>query len=349
MKPSCSSSLKIHRRYQGREQEWNQFLKGCASANFYQRAEWLAINQEALGHDVFGLVAEDGSGIVGVFPLVRVRSWLFGDILSSMPFVNFGGPAASTPGVEARLVTAARELADELGTDYLEVRADRPMDDWPTSTHKVSMTVPLVEDPDELFESYSRKHRKNVRRSYKNDIRVESGGMEWLDTFFRLMEVGWRALGTPLYHRDYFEAVVRAFPEDVRIFVGFSGDTPIATAFNGGFRGTLEGMWAAFDPKALSLQPNYVLYWEMISWACRAGYREFHLGRSTADSGAQGFKAKWGAEPKQLYWSYHLKSGNGIPGLNPDNPRYRLAIRTWQKLPLPVLRVLGPRLARLIP
>ena len=349
MNPSCSSSLKIHRRYQGREQEWNQFLQGCASANFYQRAEWLHVNRKALGHEVFGLLAEDTGGIVGVFPLVRVRSRLFGDILSSMPFVNFGGPAAATPEVEARLVAAAGELADELGCDYLEVRADRPMGDWPSSTHKVSMTVPLLEDPDELFESYSRKHRKNVRRSYKNEIRVESGGIEWLDTFVQLMEVGWRALGTPLYHPSYFEAVVRAFPEDVRIFVGFSGDTPIATAFNGGFRGTLEGMWAAFHPDALPLQPNYVLYWEMISWACRSGYREFHLGRSTADSGAQDFKAKWGAEPKQLYWSYHLKRGSEMPRLNPDNPRYQLAIRTWQKFPLALLRVLGPRVARLIP
>ena len=342
--------MKIHRHYKGREQEWNHFLDRCPSANFYQRFEWLRINREALGHDVFGLVAEDAAGaIVGVFPLVRVRSRLFGDILSSMPFVNLGGPAALGRTVEAQLVTAAQELADELGCDYLEVRADRPVSGWPTSTHKVSMTIPLTQDPDELFESYSRKHRKNVRRSYKNQIRVESGGIERLDTFIHLMEVGWRALGTPLYHRSYFEAVVRAFPNDVRIFVGYSGDTPVATAFNGAFRGTLEGMWAAVDPEALSLQPNYVLYWEMIAWACRSGYQSFHLGRSTVDSGAQDFKAKWGAEATQLHWSYHLRNGNEVPSLNPNNPRYQLAIRTWRKLPLDILRVLGPKVARLIP
>ena len=309
----------------------------------------MAINRDQLGHEVFGLLAEAEGKIVGVFPLVRVRSRLFGDILSSMPFVNFGGPAARDAGVEESLLREARSLWEELGCDYLEVRADRPMADWPTATHKVSMTVPLTEDPDELFASYSSKHRTNVRRSYKNGIEVESGGLECLDTFYALMERAWRSLGTPLYHRSFFETILQTFPGSTRIFVAMAGGVPVATTFNGEFRGTVEGMWAAVDPEAFSLQPNYVLYWEMITWACKSGYDHFHLGRSTVDSGAQRFKAKWGAVPEELFWSYSLPDGNSIPSLNPDNPKYRAAIRAWQKLPLPLLRILGPRLARLIP
>ncbi len=38
-----------------------------------------------------------------------------------------------------------------------------------------------------------------------------------------------------------------------------------------------------------------------------------------------------------------------IPQVNPDNPKYARAIRAWQRLPLSVLGMIGPPLARQIP
>ena len=135
----------------------------------------------------------------------------------------------------------------------------------------------------------------------------------------------------------------------MRIFVAYHDGAPVAAAFNGHFRDTVEGMWAGVDPRRQELQPNYVLYWEMIADACRRGYRYFHLGRSTKDSGAQRFKEKWLGEPKQLYWNYHLATDDVMPNLAPTNPEFALAIRAWRRMPLAVLRVVGPPIARLIP
>ena len=118
---------------------------------------------------------------------------------------------------------------------------------------------------------------------------------------------------------------------------------------NGHFRGTVEGMWSGMDPAGRDLQPNYVLFWEMIKDACERGFSRFHLGRSTEDSGAARFKAKWNAEPERLFWNYHLVRSKEIPALNPDNPKFALAIRTWRRLPMGVTRILGPPLARLLP
>ena len=35
-----------------------------------------------------------------------------------------------------------------------------------------------------------------------------------------------------------------------------------------------------------------------------------------------------------------------MPNLSPVNPKYQMAVKMWQKLPLPVSRTLGPIIAR---
>ena len=71
---------------------WDQFLATQPRASFYHLAGWRSINQDVLGHRCFQLAARSGGNIVGVLPLVFVSSPIFGRILCSMPFVNFGGP-----------------------------------------------------------------------------------------------------------------------------------------------------------------------------------------------------------------------------------------------------------------
>ncbi len=344
-----SGQLRIRRALSADAEQWNRFLEVCPDANFYQRYDWVRINAEHLGHDEVCLIAERAGELVGVLPVIRVRSRIFGDILTSMPFVNFGGPAAVDSDVETQLVDVACTEADRIGCDYVEIRSDRQLADLEVATHKVSMTIDLPRDSNELWAAFSHKHRQNVRRAYKAGVTATSGGAEFLDVFYAMMERGWRQLGTPLYSKRYFETVLETFGPDVRIFVAYCDGQPAAVAFNGLFHGVVEGMWAVSEPAFRAAQPMYVLYWEMIKCACESGYSKFHLGRSTVGSGGEQFKAKWKAYPTQLYWNYHPVRRKGLPTLNPENPRFRLAISVWQKLPLPITRLLGPRLARLIP
>ena len=92
-----------------------------------------------------------------------------------------------------------------------------------------------------------------------------------------------------------------------------------------------------------------LLYWEALKHAIEQGGRRFDFGRSTTDSGTYRFKRQWGAQPTQLYWHYWLPRSAALPALNPDNPKYRLAIRLWQRLPLAVANRLGPRIVRYLP
>jgi lipid II:glycine glycyltransferase (peptidoglycan interpeptide bridge formation enzyme) len=221
------------------------------------------------------------------------------------------------------------------------------------SLRKVSMTMELDADPDKLWRRFSAHHRKNVRRALKNQLDVRVGGIELLDPFYHVLALSWRRLGTPLYAKHYFRRVLETFPNNTYVYICRHNDKPASVALVGHFNGTVEGLWAGCDPALRNLQANYVLYWEMIRHTCNAGFRRFHLGRSTTRSGAEEFKAKWNAQTHQLYWYFHRPKSDGkaadMPGLNVDNPKYRLAISAWQHMPLWATRVLGPPLARGIP
>jgi FemAB-related protein (PEP-CTERM system-associated) len=330
---------------------WDSFVDAQPTGSFYHLYGWRKLNEETLGHTCEYLAARDAAGhICGVLPLVFVRSRVFGRILCSLPFVNYGGPCAADPAVATALARHAAARADSLGADYLEMRCATALDvDMPVSLKKVSMTVRLDADPDVLWNAFTTKHRKNVKRAQKNELPVEVGGIELLDDFYAVLEKSWRRLGTPLYRADYFRRVLEAFPQNSYVYVCRHRGQPAAAALVGHFKGIVEGMWLGINPALAHLQPNYVLYWEMLRHTCLQGHARFHLGRSTAESGAEQFKSRWNAETEQLHWYFHRRDGGAMPALNVDNPKYRLAIAVWQRLPLWMTRLAGPPLARLIP
>jgi FemAB-related protein (PEP-CTERM system-associated) len=329
---------------------WDAFVNASPDASFYHRFAWRRLNEKSLGHRSFYLSAERDGQVLGVFPLVSVKSRLFGNILCSMPFVNYGGPCTADHDAASLLLDEVPTLTGALGADYAEIRTLKPLArDLPTSLHKISMTVQLAPDPETLWNAFSSKHRKNMRRVQKNDLRVVSGHLDQLAPFYQVLTESWRDHGTPIYSLEYFRDVLTAFPEHTRIFIVYHGTTPVAGAFVGYHGHTVEGLWLGTPSVHRQLQPSYVLYWEMIKDSCERGYKHFHLGRSTVDSGGEVFKEKWNAQAEQLYWSYYLPNNRPLPQLNVSNPRYQLAIRAWRKLPARVTTWIGPPIARCIP
>ena len=79
---------------------------------------------------------------------------------------------------------------------------------------------------------------------------------------------------------------------------------------------------------------------------CDRGAALFDFGRSKPGTGAFAFKQNWGFEPEPLHYRYRLAPGATVPDHNPLNPKYRLFIAAWKRLPLPVANLLGPPIVR---
>ena len=157
-----------------------------------------------------------------------------------------------------------------------------------------------------------------------------------------------RDLGSPVYGRRLFAAILAAFPRDAELCVVRAGDRPAAAAL------LLHGPGVTEVPTASSLREfnptcaNMLMYRHLLDRAVGRGQAVFDFGRSTVDGATFRFKKQWGAEPHPAAWQYHARQGN-ILEMRPENPRYQRAIRVWQRLPVGVTRRLGPAIVRGIP
>ena len=127
------------------------------------------------------------------------------------------------------------------------------------------------------------------------------------------------------------------------------GKRPVAAAFLLGYKDTLEIPWASTIKDVNHLSVNMLLYWEVLKFAVDNQYQYFDFGRSSKDSGTFRFKQQWGAIPKQCYWHYWLKNNAEMPSLNPNNPKYKLVISLWKKLPVSVTKYIGPNIVKSLP
>jgi FemAB-related protein (PEP-CTERM system-associated) len=329
---------------------WDEYVRSHPHGSPYHLDAWRRVILTAFGHPVDRWIARDGAGTVcGVLPIVYLRSRLFGHYGVSMPFGNYGGALADDEAVTEALMDAAAGRARELGLDHLEFRdAERRAEHWPVRDSKLIMRRSLPTATDTLWSELGSKLRAQVRRPMREDVTTETGGDELLDDFYQVFARNMRDLGTPVYGRGFFRAVL-ALCECASIVVVRHAGRPVAAAFLLGFHGRLEIPWASSLRSANPLGVNMLLYWRCLEFAVEQGYTEFDFGRSSIDSGTHRFKRQWGAAEHPCYWHYWLPEGTDIPALNPDNPKYRLAIRLWQHLPLAVANRLGPSIVRNLP
>jgi len=112
------------------------------------------------------------------------------------------------------------------------------------------------------------------------------------------------------------------------------------------FRNEVLPYYAGDAEDARHLAANDFKYWELMRRGCERGYTLFDYGRSKRGTGQFDFKKNWGFEAQPLHYEYYLVKAPRIPEHNPTNPKYRLFIEMWKRLPTPVANALGPHIVK---
>ncbi len=344
-------SIEIHiKSLSHEEDQWDQYVHDSPATSVYHLTGWRRVVEKTFGHPTYYLYALQSNHIAGILPLVYLKSSLFGKFLVSLPYFNYGGIVAENENIQRRLLDEAITIAQREGAEHIELRHTENYDlRLPVKTSKVLMVLDLPETSEALWKSFKSKLRSQIRRPEKEGFTVKFGQLEELENFYQLFACKMRDHGTPVYAKRLFENTLTEFPEAARICTVYTGDTPIATGFIIGFKTLLQIPWAASFRPYDRFGTNMMLYWNILKFGCEQGYKHFDFGRSTPNEGTYKFKKQWGSNPVQCYWHYWLTSGDELPEMNPDNPKYQLAVKLWQKLPLPVTKFLGPKIVKFIP
>jgi len=337
-------------RFAAAPAEWDAFVQFAPGGTHCHLWGWKPLIEGVLGHECIYLAARDRDGkVVGVLPLVRVSSRLFGSYLVSMPFLNSGGPLGSDAAAVQGLVARAIELARSSGVDLLELRSRTPLAlDLPVSHRKITVVLHLTPgDPGRVWRTLGAKLRSQIRRPQKEGITVRFG-LDQVGAFFRVFSEHMRDLGTPTQPERLFEALAETFPADVWFGCAYYGGRAVAAGCGLRWDSEFEMTWASALKAYNSVAPNMLLYWSFIERAAEQGLAFFNFGRCTPGSGTHRFKQQWGSVDAPLWW-YHHAVGRRVATPSPDDGAFAWGPRVWRRLPLALANILGPRVVRLIP
>jgi FemAB-related protein (PEP-CTERM system-associated) len=296
-------------------------------------------------------VAEAGDGtIAGVLPLTAVHSPLFGRALVSSGFAVDGGILADSPSLVAQLAGQAVDLAGQLKCPTLELRGGAlPEGEWlyDTQTYLGFSRALAADDEAELL-AIPRKQRAEVRRALGFELTVETGTTKRdCDAHYAVYATSVRNLGTPVFPRALFDAVLAEFGDDADILTIRHEGSAIASVLSLYFNGTVMPYWGGGTADARAWRANDLMYYALMLHARKnKGCTRFDFGRSKAGTGPAAFKRNWGFEGMPLSYAKHVAEGHVAREINPLNPKYRFQVAAWQKLPLWIANRVGPFIAK---
>jgi FemAB-related protein (PEP-CTERM system-associated) len=325
---------------------WDQFvISACPDATFFHRAGWQTVIERAMGHKTWFLYAESEGVIQGVLPLAEINSVLFGHSLSSLPFCVYGGIAAISESAREVLDRAAQALASRLKVDYLEYRNLKVFhSQWPAKDLYVTFRKEMASDAEENMQAIPRKQRAMVRKGIKAGL--ESVLDDDVELFFSAYAASVHRLGTPVFSKKYFQLLKETFREHCELMIITKDGRTVSGVMSFYFRDEVLPYYGGGTSEAREVAGNDFMYWELMRRACERGYKTFDFGRSKRNTGSFDFKRNWGFEPQPLHYEYQLHRARAVPDHNPLNPKYRIFIDAWQKLPLPLANLIGPHIVR---
>ena len=312
---------------------------------------WIDALNSGLGHQAYVIRADDLGKTIGEIPLVFVKGPIFGKFLCSLPYINTGGAWALNDETCSALIDRACDLADSLDVRYLELRHEKSFSHAKLNferSDKVHMRLSLPDSDEALDKSFKSKLRSQIRKSVSHNHSVKWGSHNALDDFYSIFAVNMRDLGTPVFPRQLFAAILSEFGDEAELCIVENGGKPVAGALLVHSNGTTEVPSASslrsWNPKGA----NMFMYRQLLARAIRRGSHTFDFGRSSVDSGTYKFKTQWGAKPHPAIWQYYVRKGSADE-MRPDSDRNQKLVKIWQRLPVWLTKIIGPPIVRGIP
>ena len=330
---------------------WDRFVDAQPHGTFFHRAAWADIFPRAFGHTHHYTFTERDGAITGVLPLVHVKTALFGNTLMSTPFCVYGGPLAADRESFAALDAHAASLMRQTRATATEYRfLDPATADWldgewhPKDDLYVTFRKPIGAEDEANMKAIPRKQRAMVRKGIERGLTSQAG--REVDRLHAVYAESVRNLGTPVFGRRYFRLLAEIFRDCMDVVTIVDAGSPVAAVLNFYHRDEVLPYYGGGTASARAVAANDFMYWEVMRRAAARGCRLFDFGRSKVGTGAFAFKKNWGFAPQKLLHRFRLAPGAELPDHNPLNPKYRLFIAAWKRLPLPVANRIGPLIVR---
>jgi GNAT acetyltransferase-like protein len=292
---------------------WNSFTDQCTAASVAHRREWLHSLNVAYGCEPIALsTCSPASVLTNALVFCRVRSWITGNRLVSLPFTDHCEPLATESAEVDCLVASLSRTVAEGGWRYFEMRPAQyvPSPQFALRIFKTyfSHRLDLRRSEEAMFSSFHRSCiQRKILKAERESLRYEEGSSEaLLQQFYKLLVMTRRRFGLPPQPLKWFRNLIASLGQDLKIRVVSKESMPVASILTIHTKQTMVYKYGGSDARFNNLGGMVFLLWNAIREARATGTLEFDLGRSDVDQqGLIAFKEHWGAARSTLnYWCY---------------------------------------------
>lgn len=124
---------------------------------------------------------------------------------------------------------------------------------------------------DELFASFHKKWRYNIRIAVKKGVECRVCGKEALGDFYELMLETGKRDGFCVRSYEYFERMLGNLGEHCRLYMCYYNGVPLSGAIAVQYAGKTCYVYGASTCRHRNVMPNYLMQWNMICWAAESG------------------------------------------------------------------------------
>jgi hypothetical protein len=325
---------------------WNDWLRRFNDATIFHTAGWARTLADCYGYTPhFGIVT-DSRGIVGLLPLMEVKSSLTGKRGVSLPFSDECSSLLRDGVNISELLDPMCKFGLSRKWSYLDLHSATPSHAGGSPGSRFLAHNFMLERTDqEQFAKLKDSNRRNIRKAEKLGVVVHRlQTRDSIDAYYELHCMTRQRQGTLPQPRRFFHLI--------HDHIISKGDGHVLLA-------EYEGQWIAggvyltFGEMCLykfgasnyafqHLRASNLVMWEAIKYFRSIGAKMFSFGRTEPEnSGLLQFKRSWGANEYTLPYTriglaekIRPKSADSVFGAT-------VAKAVLQRIPVPMLRVMG--------
>jgi len=328
---------------------WTDLAERHPLASVFHSRYWLESLRRTYRYaPVVLTTTEPGQPLANGLLMCRVKSWLTGSRIVSLPFSDHCQPLVENPADQLELLNSIRSKAENSGWKYAELRPRTPLDRQIESTTGLTPStsfcfhaLDLRPGLDDLYRGFHKSCvQRKVQRADREGLSSEEGRSEpLLKHFYSLLLLTRRRHQLPPQPIQWFRNLIDCFQEKLVIRVAFKGKDPIASILTLQHKTRLVYKYGCSDSRFHNLGGMVFLFWQTIKQAKKDGAEELDFGRSELDNpGLIAFKDHWGGVKSTLtYYRYPQNSPSE------SSPGWRAGIvrKTFSCLPDFCLETVG--------
>jgi hypothetical protein len=333
------------------ESEWNNWLLGYRGATVFHSAQWARVLAEAYGYRPHYALFREGDRVVGMLPLMEVSSVWTGRRGVCLPFSDECAPLITDGFMLQSILRPIRDFGAAHRWDYLELRGGVQDGNGIEAGQFVAHHIELESSEELQLRKLRDSTRRNIQRAEREGVEVQHlDSLDAMDIFYSLHCRTRRRHGLPPQPRRFFHLIHKCL---IELGFGFISLARFESKWIAGsvflrFGSHAIYKFGASDPKFQHVRANNLTMWQGIRRLQKEHVSRLSLGRSERnDEGLLQFKRGWGGEEVPLsYYRIGLLKKAVTDNARRASASGGFSQRVMQRLPIPLLRLMGELLYR---